>query len=61
MDEDFHRTMMGQRFYEHTMPDMVQQLADLTDAVNQLVGLVQQGVDADRERMDKKDNVKQDR
>jgi len=61
MNEEFFKTVMGQRFYEHTMPDMVQQLADLTDAVNQLVGLVQQGVDADRERMDKKDNVKQDR
>ena len=61
MNEEFFKTVMGQRFYEHTMPDMVQQLADLTNAVNQLVGLVQQGVDADRERMDKKDNVKQDR
>ena len=61
MNAEFFQTAMGQRFYEHTMPDMVQQLADLTDAVNQLVGLVQQGVDADRERMDKKDNVKQDR
>ena len=60
MNVDFHQTVMGRDFYERTMPAMVRQLADLTDAVNQLVGLVQQGVDADRERMDKKDNVKQD-
>ena len=55
MNAEFFQTAMGQRFYEHTMPDMVQQLADLTDVVHQLVDLLQQGVDADKERMDKKD------
>jgi len=55
MNAEFFQTAMGQRFYEHTMPDMVQQLADLTDVVQQLVDLLQQGVDADKERMDKKD------
>ena len=60
MDGDFHRTVMGQRFYEHTVPDMVQRLADLTDVVHQLVDLLQQGIDADRERMVKKDDVKID-
>jgi len=58
MDGDFHRTVMGQRFYEHTMPAMVQQLTDLTDAVQQLVDLVRQGIDADKEHMAKKDGVK---
>ena len=55
MNAEFFQTAMGQRFYEHTMPDMVQQLADLTDAVNQLVDLLQQGINADKERIDKKD------
>jgi len=60
MDGDFHRTVMGQRFYEHTMPDMIRQLADLTDTVQQLVDLVRQGIDSDKERMAKKDGVKVD-
>jgi len=55
MNAEFFQTAMGQRFYEHTMPDMVQQLADLTDVVNQLVDLLQQGINADKERIDKKD------
>ena len=55
MNEEFFKTVMGQRFYEHTMPDMVQQLADLTDVVNQLVDLLQKGINADKERIDKKD------
>jgi len=60
MDGDFHRTVMGQRFYEHTMPNMIKQLADLTDAVQQLVDLVRQGIDADKEYMAKKDGAKVD-
>ena len=60
MDGDFHRTVMGQRFYTHTVPDMVQRLADLTDVVHQLVDLLQQGIDADKERIVKKDDVKID-
>ena len=58
--QEFHQTGMGKDFYEGTMPALVRQLTDLTDAVQQLVELVREGVDADRERMDKKDNVKQD-
>mgnify|MGYP003135674060 CR=1 FL=1 len=55
MNVDFHQTIMGQNFYEGTMPAMVRQLTALTEAVQQLVELVQQGVDADKERMAKKD------
>jgi len=60
MGADFHQTVMGERFYRYTMPNMVQQLADLTDVVQQLVDLIRQGIDADKERMDKKDDVKID-
>jgi len=59
MNVDFHQTSMGRQFYEHTMPTMVQQLTELTKAVQQLVGLIQQGLDADSERAAKKDAVKQ--
>ena len=55
MNEEFFQTAMGRDFYERTMPALVRQLADLTDAVQQLTGLVQQGLDADKDRMDKKD------
>lgn len=60
MNVDFHQTAMGRNFYENTMPAMVKQLAHLTDAVQQLVELVQQGIDADTERMAKKAEVKVD-
>jgi len=60
MGADFHQTVMGERFYRHTMPNMIQQLADLTDVVQQLVDVIRQGIDADKERMDKKDDVKID-
>ena len=48
---DFHQTAMGRTFYEHTMPSMVRQLAELTIAVKELVELVQNGLDADKERL----------
>ena len=62
MNVDCHQTVMGRQFYEHTMPAMVKQLAELSTAIQQLVELAQQGVAIDKERMAKKeaDNVKQD-
>ncbi len=33
----FFQTRMGQRFYEHTMPELVRQLERLNDRVGQLV------------------------
>jgi hypothetical protein len=32
----FHATRMGARFYEHTMPELVRQLARIADAVERL-------------------------
>ena len=55
MDIEFHQTPMGRRFYETTMPSMVKQLSDLTGAVQQLVSLIQQGIDTDNKRMAKKE------
>ena len=36
MDE-FFRTRMGQKFYEHTMPELVKQLERLTDVLERIV------------------------
>ncbi len=33
----FFQTRMGQRFYEHTVPELVRQLARLNDLVERLV------------------------
>lgn len=30
----FHQTRMGQRFYEHTMPELVRQLTRLNDSLD---------------------------
>jgi len=59
MDVDFYQTGMGKQFYEHTMPAMVTQLAELTEAIQKLAVLMQQGLDADNDRSAKKDEVKQ--
>ena len=32
----FHSTRMGARFYEHTLPELVRQVARLADAVERL-------------------------
>ena len=50
---DFHQTAMGRTFYEHTMPSTVRQLAELTIAVKELAELVQNGLEADKERLAK--------
>ncbi len=34
---DFHKTRMGHTFYEHTMPELVRQLARLNDLLERLV------------------------
>ena len=33
----FHATRMGQRFYEHTMPELVRQLTRLNESLEQLI------------------------
>ncbi len=33
----FFQTRMGQRFYEHTMPELVRQVTRLNDLLGQLV------------------------
>jgi hypothetical protein len=34
---DFHRTVMGHRFYEGTMPELVAQLKRLNDNIEKLI------------------------
>ncbi len=34
---EFHKTRMGNRFYEHTMPELVRQLERLNDLLERLV------------------------
>lgn len=36
-DIDFHRTVMGHRFYESTMPELVRQLTRLNSLLERLV------------------------
>ena len=33
----FHATRMGQRFYEHTMPELVRQLAKLNENLEKVI------------------------
>lgn len=33
----FHATVMGRRFYEHTMPELVRQVAQLNEHLERLV------------------------
>jgi hypothetical protein len=37
MSVQFFQTRMGQRFYEHTMPELVRQITRLTDLLERLV------------------------
>lgn len=34
---EFFRTQMGQRFYEHTVPELVRQMARLNDNLERLI------------------------
>jgi len=36
-DIPFYRTRMGQRFYEHTVPELVRQIARVGDLLEKLV------------------------
>jgi hypothetical protein len=36
---DFHRTVMGQRLIEHTLPELVRQVSRLAAAVDRLADL----------------------
>ena len=36
-DIEFHRTQMGHRFYEQTMPSLVRELTRLNDLIERLV------------------------
>ncbi len=38
----FFQTRMGQRFYEHTMPELVRQATRLNDLLEQLVAALKQ-------------------
>jgi hypothetical protein len=39
MADDFHRTVMGHRFYEGTMPELVAQLKRLNDNLEKMIVL----------------------
>ena len=39
----FFQTRMGQRFYEHTMPELVRQLERLNELLEKLIGESQRG------------------
>ena len=48
MSVEFFQTRMGQRFYEHTVPELVRQSAKLNELLEQLVaaqGRQPRGVD----------------
>lgn len=36
-DIDFHRTIMGRRYYESTLPELVKQVARLADVLERIV------------------------
>lgn len=42
---EFHLTRMGQRFYESTMPDLVDQLARLNVNLERLLAVAEAGVE----------------
>ncbi len=39
MSVEFFQTRMGQRFFEHTMPELVRQIARLNELLERLVSL----------------------
>ena len=48
MDE-FHKTRMGQHFYERTMPELVKQLGRLNDLLDRLIAQRDPGDDTPEE------------
>ncbi len=42
MSVEFFQTRIGQRFYEHTVPDLVRQVTRLNDLLEQLVAAQEQ-------------------
>ena len=39
---DFHRTGMGQRFFEKTLPDLVKQIGRVADGVERVAKLLEE-------------------
>ena len=48
-DIPFYMTRMGRRFYEHTVPALVEQLARLNERLDRLVALQEQRQPGDEE------------
>jgi len=48
-DVPFHRTQMGHRFFEHTMPELVRQLARLNDLLERRLTQRADAADPDTE------------
>ncbi len=48
-DVPFNRTQMGHRFFEHTAPELVRQLARLNDLVERMLTEVADPADSDME------------
>lgn len=45
-DIPFHRTPMGHRFYEHTVPELARNLARIADLLERLVVVLEQPASA---------------
>ena len=46
-DIPFHATRMGQRFYEHTAPELVRQLSRLNENLERLIEAAETKVNSD--------------
>ena len=46
-DAPFHATRMGQRFYEHTAPELVRQVTRLNDNLERLIDAAEPKEDSD--------------
>jgi len=54
MGPEFFQTGMGKTYYEHTMPMLVKQLAELNQNLITLTKLIQQSAETDRQHLESK-------
>ena len=54
MGPEFFQTGMGRTYYEHTMPMLVKQLAELNQNLITLTKLIEQNAETDRQHIESK-------
>lgn len=58
MGPEFSQTLMGQRFYQKTMPDIAEQLEKINKNLETLTELIRQSLELDIELRNKQKSIK---